>query len=105
MQLQESVRVLGQLLGEVVGGRFVDALELIEERDLFLLLFWVLDDLLPLALDVRRGDLSLRALREECAGRHRKRGRDRAEQTGGEHEAGTAGGARYARDDAEHRRQ
>ncbi len=62
MHLEQRVRVLGQLFGQPVGGVFVDAFQLVEERDLFFFLVGVLDDLLTLSRDVGRRDLALRPL-------------------------------------------
>ena len=84
------------------GGRRVDALELVEQRQLLALLLGVLDDLLALARDVGRRDLVLGALGQERSGRHRQRRGDRARQAGGQHGAVAAGRARHAGDDPEH---
>ena len=59
VHLEQRFGVAGQLFGKAVRHFLVDALELIEERNLLHLLFRMLGDLLPLALDVGGGDLTL----------------------------------------------
>ena len=103
--LQHRVGLMGEPLGELVGGPRVDALQLVEERKLLLLLLGVGGDLLAFALDVGRGDFRLRALGQERARRHRQGRRHGAGQAGGEHEARPPGRAGDAADDAEHRGQ
>ena len=99
--LEHRLGVLGESLGQLIGGLGVDALELVKERQLFLFLLGMLDDLLTLARDVGRHHLGLGALGEEGAGRHRESRGDGARKARGEHEAGASGSAGDAGDDAE----
>ena len=93
---------MGHLIGDLIGGLRVDALELVEERQLLLLLLGVLGDLLALALDVGRGHFVLGSLGQKGAGGHRQRGGDRARQSGREDRARASRGARDAGHDPEH---
>ena len=102
VHLQQRLRVPGQLLGKAVRHFLVDSLQLVEERDLFLLFVGVVDDLLPLSLHVGRRDLSLRALGEVGTRGHRETRGDRPEQACREHEARAPRRAGYAGHDAEH---
>jgi hypothetical protein len=68
---EHRVGVPGQAVGQLVRRLGIDPLELVEERELLLLLLRMLGDLLALALDVRGRHLGLRALGQERSGGHR----------------------------------
>src|SRR5439155_16251458 len=103
--LQHRIGFLGEPGGELIGGIRVDALELIEEGKLLLLLFGMLGDLLALPLDVGLDDLGGRTLGQERSGGHRERRRDGAGEPGGEHDARSARRSRDSGDDAEYGRE
>ena len=80
-----------------------EPLELVEERELLLLLLGVRERPPRARAQVRRRDLGGRALGEIGAGRHRERRADRAEQARRSAPVRAAGRAREPGDEAEHR--